>query len=216
MASGNIYIHKVSDLEPIKCLKYHADRLNEVKFSPYSNYFASSDLSGHVMVWLFRTFQNCVEWDDSSTCLIEWHPWNESNFLIGSTSPGTISLINLVSKKVVAYYQRFDDNFQLDAFAFNRISGELVVSFLVPDLSKHLFVVRFENNVVIILIINYFIHFIAADDGFSVEILVLASMNRVVDTLVLHENRVRFLMWNPDGTQLGNIILKLYTLDFHK
>lgn len=44
----------------------------------------------------------------------------------------------------------------------------------------------------------------ASEEGFSVEILVLASMNRVVDTLISHDNRVRFLLWNPDGTQLGN------------
>lgn len=158
MCTGNIYVHKVSDLELVKCLMFHNDCLNEVKFSPFSNYFASADLSGHVTVWSFRTFQNCVEWDDSSTCLIEWHPWNESNFLIGTSTPATISLIDLVSKKVVAYYQRFDDNCQLDAIAFNRVSGELVVSFLVPDLSKLKFNSFFYSHLKYILKLKLFYH----------------------------------------------------------
>lgn len=136
MSSGNIYIHKVSNLEPIKCLSVHKDYLNEVKFSPKSNYFASSDLSGYVVVWVFQTFQRCIEWGDSSLCLIEWHPWRETDFLIGSTLPTTISLVSLVSKQVVAYYQRLDENCELDAMTFNRISGELVISFVIPDLGN--------------------------------------------------------------------------------
>lgn len=42
-------------------------------------------------------------------------------------------------------------------------------------------------------------------------------MNRIVDTLLSHENRVRFLLWNPDGTQLGkekfiNLFVKVMNL----
>lgn len=37
------------------------------------------------------------------------------------------------------------------------------------------------------------------------EILVFASMNRVVDVLVSHEDYVRCLIWSPDNTQLATI-----------
>lgn len=136
MRSGDIYIHKASTLVPVKCLTLHSYSLFEVKFSPKANYFASSDYGGHVVVWLFPTFEQCIEWEDSRVCLIEWHPFKEKELLIGTTAPATLSLINLVSRKVVAYYQRFDEDCQLDAMTFNRISGELVVSFYIPNLGK--------------------------------------------------------------------------------
>lgn len=136
MRSGDIYIHTVSTLIPVKCLTFHSYSLFEVKFSPKANYFASSDYGGHVVVWKFPTYIRAIEWDDTRVCLIEWHPFKETELLIGSSAPATLSLVDLVSRKVVAYYQRFDEDCQLDAMTFNRISGELVVSLYVPNLGS--------------------------------------------------------------------------------
>lgn len=93
-----------------------------------------------------------------------------------SALPGKIRLLNITSNSIVAYYRRLDQNFRIDAITFNPLSAELVVSIAV-----------------------------VADDG-SVEneILVMASMDRVVDRLVVHEKSVYFLMWDPNGTHLGN------------
>lgn len=68
-----------------------------------------------------------------------------------------------------------DQNCRIDAITFNPLSAELVVS-----VAK------------------------AAEDGtVENEILVMASMDRVVDSLKVHEKGVFFLMWDPSGTQLG-------------
>lgn len=92
-----------------------------------------------------------------------------------TTIPAKIRLINLTSKTIEAYYRRSDKKCRIDSLSFNKLSAELVVSFS-----------------------------ILGDEGVvKNEILVMASMNRVVDTLSVHEKSVFFLMWNPDGTQLG-------------
>ena len=45
--------------------------------------------------------------------------------------PATIRLINLAAKRFVAYYRRVDKNYRIDAVSFNKLSGELVVTFTV-------------------------------------------------------------------------------------
>lgn len=78
---------------------------------------------------------------------------------------------------MVAYYRRIDKNCRIDAITFNPLSAELVVSMAVVN-----------------------------DGTLENEILVMASMDRVVDRLSVHEKSVYFLMWDPIGTHLGILI----------
>nr|XP_014099015.2 protein cortex-like [Bactrocera oleae]XP_036227398.1 protein cortex-like [Bactrocera oleae] len=44
----------------------------------------------------------------------------------------------------------------------------------------------------------------AGDDGcWDFKILVMSSLNRVVDLLCIPESGVRFVVWSPDGTRLA-------------
>lgn len=156
-------------------LTLHADCVTELKFSRNTKYFASTDLSGYVLLWDFQTMRPFIKCMENSGCLIAWHPWREDDIVIATTMPAKIRLINVATKSVVAYYRRMDSRCRLDAITFNPLSAELVVS---------LSMVSDQMNV-------------------TSEILVLASMSRVVDTLSVHEKSVFFLMWNPDGTQLA-------------
>lgn len=89
--------------------------------------------------------------------------------------PGKISILELSTKTVLAFYQRHDKKCSIDAITVNPLSAELVVSVTRED-----------------------------DDGnLGCEILVLASMNRVVDNLTAHTRTVNFLLWNPNGTHIA-------------
>lgn len=91
-------------------------------------------------------------------------------------------MLNITSHSIVAYYRRIDQNCRIDAITFNPLSAELVVSVAV-----------------------------VADDGtVENEILVLASMDRVVDRLSVHEKSVYFLMWDPNGIHLGKLIFIIH------
>lgn len=89
--------------------------------------------------------------------------------------PGKIRLLDITSRSIVAYYRRIDQNCRIDAISFNPLSAELVVSVAV----------------------------VSEDGTVENEILIMASMDRVVDRLAVHEKSVYFLMWDPTGTHLG-------------
>lgn len=96
--------------------------------------------------------------------------------------PGKIRLLNITSRSIVAYYRRIDQNCRIDAVAFNPLSAELLVSVAI----------------------------VSEDESIEHEILVMASMDRVVDRLAVHEKSVYFLMWDPNGTHLGEYIRPVY------
>lgn len=96
-------------------------------------------------------------------------------FSLGCSLPAKIVLLDLTTKATLAYFQRNDRKCTLDAFTFNPLSAELVASFTRED----------EEGTV------------------RSEILVLASMNRIVDNLSAHSGSVSFILWNPTGTHIG-------------
>lgn len=100
--------------------------------------------------------------------------------------PAKIFLVDLTTKSILTYYQRTDTICCLDAITFNPLSAELVASFTCDD-----------------------------NDSLRHEIIVLASMNRVVDTLSGHSLSVNFLLWNPTGTHIGKYELTTFS-DFIK
>lgn len=53
------------------------------------------------------------------------------------------------------------------------------------------------------VVILHLIIFQFLDNKTKYDILVLASLDRVVDLLTVHEGSVKLLMWNYDGTMLG-------------
>lgn len=106
---------------------------------------------------------------------IAWHPWCETSLLIGTRRPVSVELIDLKTMTNVAYYYRNDIQYELCAMAINPLSAELVVSF--------------SHKV----------------DGVNrSDILVMASMNRIVDNLSAHQGPVHFLLWDKTGTRIAS------------
>lgn len=105
---------------------------------------------------------------------IAWHPWIETNLLIGFKSPASIHLLDLKTKTTIAHYRRTDSQYTLCAMAINPLSAELVVSF------SHQ-----VNNVT------------------HGDILVMASMNRIVDNISAHQDAVYYILWDPTGTKVA-------------
>lgn len=175
MSNGHIYVHRYPSLEVSTILTLHTDCISEIKFSKNTKYFATTDLSGYVLIWLLKKMVPFIKCLESSDCLIAWHPWKEDDIIIATTLPAKIRLISVATKSVVAYYRRNDGRCRIDAISFNPLSAELVVS----------------------------LSMIGEHRQVTSEILVMSSMSRVVDTLSVHEKSVYFLLWDPDGTQLA-------------
>lgn len=95
---------------------------------------------------------------------------------------------------MVAHYNRTDEICRIDAITFSPKSAELVVA-----------VTIFDGKVLQTLSqrLHRLIFFLIKDDETTYEILVLASFDRVVDLLSIHEGCVKCLLWNADGSMLG-------------
>lgn len=59
-----------------------------------------------------------------------------------------------------------------------------------------------------ILILQTFIDNSTDDEENPYELLVLASMDRVVDILRVHEESITHMIWSPDGQLLGTVDLE--------
>lgn len=106
---------------------------------------------------------------------IAWHPWRETHLLIGTRQPASIQLMDLKTMTIVASYRRNDMQYELCAMSMNQLSGELVVSFAHK-------VNGVERS----------------------DILVMASMNRIVDNISAHQGPVHFLLWDKSGTRIAS------------
>lgn len=106
--------------------------------------------------------------------LFAWHPWQETDLIVGRAHPAELMLLDLTTCTVRAYYKRTDHKYWLHAISMNPLTAELVASF-------------------------------AQEDGDGSEILVMASMNRIIDNISLHTRAVDFILWNPTGTHVGKL-----------
>lgn len=179
LGSGQIIIVRVSDFEHLNQndeTRTHNSRISALKFSPASKYLASSDESGHLYIWAWNNCQlsPLTVWITvQDVALFDWHPWREDEIIIADLEPVTIALFHVPSRNVLAFHRRRNADCMITAVAFNKVSGELVVSFSYPN-------------------------------GKAPDMLVLASMDRVVDVMVSHEDVVGHLFWSPDGRQLAS------------
>ncbi|XP_058118960.1 protein cortex-like [Anopheles coustani] len=154
----------------------HNSLILMIKFSCGFKYLATGDLDGEVYIWSWSAGQLAViKHMIASFVFFDWHPWREDEIVIADSEPVLISLHHVPSRQVVSYYRREEPDCIVTALSFNKVSGELVVCF------------------------TY------ADDDKQPEIVVLASLDRVVDVLRNHEESIVHLLWSPDGKQLASI-----------
>lgn len=152
----------------------HHCKIVHIKMSSNDHYVATMDVVGDLLIWKFVhcKLDRIMYVSCGMRASMDWHPWAEI-IVIGKHRNGSIILIDVATKSIISKYWRSDKKHVIHTLSFNRLSGELVVSYSYV-----------KNNEV------------------QHELLVLASMDRVVDVLSNHANSVWFLMWSPDGKRL--------------
>ncbi|EDS37152.1 retina aberrant in pattern [Culex quinquefasciatus] len=107
-----------------------------VIWTPNTEYLASSDESGHLYIWAWNNCQlsPLTVWITvQDVALFDWHPWREDEIIIADLEPVTIALFHVPSRNVLAFHRRRNADCMITAVSFNKVSGELVVSFSYPS-----------------------------------------------------------------------------------
>ncbi|KAH8329091.1 hypothetical protein KR074_003718, partial [Drosophila pseudoananassae] len=155
-------------------IREHRHPITKIKFDPIGKYIASSDTNGTIFIFDAFSKKRLLKLGCRSA-VFDWHPWTGEDLVIAERRPASIFIFNMTSRKFVASYRRKDDRIFIKAVTFSKITGELLVN-----------IIRKDNNMNLVC-----------------EILVLASLNRVVDLLSHQSRGTLFLMWSPDGTNIA-------------
>lgn len=173
MSSGTVFVLNYPALETIHRFNGHRSSISNIKFSINNTFIAITDLSGKLSILRNNTnFEMYLNNKDAH--YISWHPWVETNIMIGFQSPASIHLLDLKTKTTIAHYRRNDSQYTLCAMSLNPLSAELVASF------TH----QLNGNT-------------------QSDILVMASMNRIVDNISAHQDAVYYVLWDPTGTKIA-------------
>ncbi|XP_035786956.1 protein cortex-like isoform X3 [Anopheles albimanus] len=159
------------------CFTNHSASIRAMKFSCGYKYLATSDYDGCVYVWTWKAgmLDPLMRMLLSpSTVFFDWHPWREDEIAIADSDPIAVGIYHIPSGKMVSSYRSLRFGGIVTAISFNKISAELVVCLGYIDTLK------------------------------PPVILVLASMDRVVDVLHNHDDMIFHLLWSPDGMQLAS------------
>ncbi|XP_050092118.1 protein cortex [Anopheles aquasalis] len=159
------------------CFTNHMASIRAMKFSCGFKYLATSDYVGCVYVWAWKAglLDPLMRMMVSpSVVLFDWHPWREDEIAIADSDPISVGLYHIPSGKIVSSYRSLRFEGVVTEISFNKISAELVVCLGFIDTPK------------------------------PPVILVLASMDRVVDVLHNHDDMIFHLLWSPDGMQLAS------------
>ncbi|XP_073837958.1 cdc20/fizzy protein cortex [Musca autumnalis] len=174
---GTIYVLSVPELFTIKKLqKYHLP-ITILRFSPTMRYLATGDAEGNIVIYNSNMYTEylSVKSRRKLNVVFDWHPWTGVDLAISEDVPASIVLLHVPSKKIVAYYQQNGRKFAINSISFSKITGELLVS-------------------------------TSSQDGGlcnDYKVLVMSSLDRIVDILRIPDGGARFLTWSPDGTRVA-------------
>ncbi|XP_055323838.1 protein cortex isoform X1 [Sitodiplosis mosellana] len=173
MSSGLVFVISYPQLQIVYRYDVHRSTISNIKYSINNTFIAATDSTGNLSV--LRNNANFeVYLKNRKAHYIAWHPWIETNLLIGYKSPASIHLLDLKTKTTIAHYRRTDLQYSLCAISMNPLSAELVASF------SH-----------------------QVNDVTHSDIMVLASMNRIVDNISAHQDSVYYILWDPTGTKVA-------------
>nr|NP_001260144.1 cortex, isoform B [Drosophila melanogaster]NP_523494.1 cortex, isoform A [Drosophila melanogaster]Q960N3.2 RecName: Full=Protein cortex [Drosophila melanogaster]AAF52421.1 cortex, isoform A [Drosophila melanogaster]AAK54464.1 cortex [Drosophila melanogaster]AGB92680.1 cortex, isoform B [Drosophila melanogaster] len=171
---GVIIVLAMPTLNTLMQLREHRHTVKKMKFAPTHKYFASSDTDGKIFIFDAVLKVRLLKLDGRSI-VFDWHPWTGEDLAVAERSPASIFIFNIPRRQFVASYRRRDDRIVIKTLTYSKITGELLVNVIRRD-----------------------------DADLAVcEILVLASLNRVVDLMSHQDRGTLFLMWNPDGTKIA-------------
>ncbi|XP_029169508.1 meiotic fizzy-related protein 1-like [Nylanderia fulva] len=171
---GSISIHTSDSGKLVTTTVKHTDRISNLKFSPNFKYLVSAaqDKTVEVFIWPELTPFFQIEFNTTNAQAIAWHPQVSGTLCIGDCQ-NELSLWDINKTAMVANVHVKDEGFRLHNFAWNKLSGELVVHW------------KWQNQ-----------------DTSSTIAAVLASFDRIVDELPLFEEQLYFLKFNATHEQL--------------
>ncbi|KAL9908407.1 cdc20/fizzy protein cortex isoform 1-T1 [Glossina fuscipes fuscipes] len=174
---GTIFVLSAPNMNIIMKFHKHYLPITIIRFSPNRRYMASGDEEGNLVVynWGSCSVHLYIYSRRGLRVVFDWHPWTDSDLVISEKVPASIILLHVPSKKIVGYYQQADRRTIINSISFSKLTGELLVS-----ISN-----RIGN-------VNY-----------NHKILVMASLDRVVDVIAFAHGNARFLVWSPDGTHVA-------------
>ncbi|XP_059218845.1 protein cortex isoform X2 [Stomoxys calcitrans] len=174
---GTMYILSVPELNTLKKIRKHHLPITIIRFSPNMRYLAAGDAEGNIVVynWSMCTPYLFVKSRRKLSVVFDWHPWTGVDLAISEDVPASIVLLHVPSKRIVAYYQQNNKKFSINSISFSKVTGELLVSTSVRDGG----------------VCNDF------------KVLVMSSLDRIVDILRVTDGGARFLTWSPDGTRVA-------------
>ncbi|XP_039479693.1 protein cortex isoform X2 [Drosophila santomea] len=171
---GLICVLAMPKLKTVIQLREHRHPVQKMKFAPTNKYFASSDTNGKIVIFDAELKVRLLKLGGKSM-VFDWHPWTGEDLAVAERSPASIFIFNMPRRQFVASYRRRDHRIVIKTISYSKITGELLVN-----------VIRRDGS-----------------DNAVFEIVVLASLNRVVDLLPHQDHGTIFLMWNPDGTNIA-------------
>ncbi|XP_061391211.1 protein cortex [Musca vetustissima] len=174
---GTVYVLSVPELTTIKKLQKHQLPITIIRFSPTMRYLATGDAEGNIVIYNWNMCTECLSMKSRRklNVVFDWHPWTGVDLAISEDVPASIVLLHVPSKKIVAYYQQNGKKFAINSISFSKITGELLVS-------------------------------TSSQDGAlcnDYKVLVMSSLDRIVDILRIPDGGARFLTWSPDGTRVA-------------
>ncbi|XP_049845707.1 uncharacterized protein LOC126298421 isoform X2 [Schistocerca gregaria] len=166
----------------VSFLNHMLPSINTMNFSCDGNRIAISSFNGRLKIARWPHDNDVLEIPNISTCRsYAWHPWDSSLIVTaGITGEGDLYLWNIEKVSIVAKYTAGDGCLsKVIALTWSPVTAELVVSMQVN---------RNSNDVV-----------------WKTEILVLASLTKVVDKLDMEGTHCHspYLLWSPDGHDIA-------------
>lgn len=178
MSTGIVHMILYPEMKCVHRLDgIHTTEISSIKYSVYNMYIAINDIDGNLTI-LHNNSSYGLFFNHKNVHCIAWHPWTETDLFIGCKSPASIHLLDLKTKTTIAHYRRTDLRYSLCAISMNPLSAELVVSFS---------------------------HQASGTARRRSEIIVMGSMNRVVDNISAHQDDVYYILWDPTGTKVATI-----------
>ncbi|XP_043472409.1 protein cortex [Leptopilina heterotoma] len=105
---------------------------------------------------------------------IAWHPWNNHILCIGGGHhDGSLTVWNINTQKPLQY-RTIDFMGAVENLTFNKLTGELIVHWICLEHNRR-----------------------------EVKIVVLASLDRIVDFIPIYKDKILNFTWNPDHTKIA-------------
>ncbi|KAM7356004.1 cdc20/fizzy protein cortex isoform 2-T2 [Cochliomyia hominivorax] len=174
---GAMFVLTVPEMKIIKKIRKHHLPITIIRFAPTMRYLASGDTEGNIIIynWNMCNVYLHVKSRRRINVVFDWHPWTGVDLAISEDLPASIVLLHVPSKKLVGYYQQNTPKVAINYISFSKLTGELLVS-------------------------------ISRQDGSvcnDYKVLVMSSLDKIVDILKIPDGGARFLVWSPDGTRVA-------------